>query len=50
MGDNITGRIATEQTGEFPVVSSQGNRYIFILYNYDRNSILAEPMKSRKGG
>ena len=50
MGDTITGRIDTDRTGEFPVVSSQGNLYILILYNYDINAILAELMKPRKGG
>ena len=50
MGDIVTVRIATDQTGEFPVVSSQGNRYVFILYDYNRNTILEETTKSRKGG
>jgi hypothetical protein len=29
------GQIYTDQTGRFPVVSSKGNRYIMILYDYD---------------
>jgi hypothetical protein len=39
------GQIYTDQTGRFPVVSSKGNRYIMILYDYDSNSILAQPIK-----
>lgn len=42
-----TGQIYTDQTGRFPVPSSRGNKYIMVLYDYDSNAILAEPMKSR---
>jgi hypothetical protein len=35
------GQIYTDQTGRFPVVSSKGNKYIMILYDYDSNAILA---------
>jgi hypothetical protein len=42
-----TGQIYTDQTGRFPVVSSKGNKYIIILYDYDRNVILAQPIKDR---
>ena len=41
IGDTITGIIATYQTGSLPVVSTQRNSYIFILYYYDSNAILA---------
>jgi hypothetical protein len=41
------GRIYTDQTGRFPVVSSKGNKYIMILYDYDSNAILAQPKKDR---
>jgi hypothetical protein len=41
------GQIYTDQTGIFPVVSSKGNKYIMILYDYDRNTILAQPIKDR---
>jgi hypothetical protein len=43
----ITGQIATDLTGRFPSTSSRGNKDIFILYDYDSNAILAEPMKNR---
>jgi hypothetical protein len=38
-------QIYTDQTGRFPVVSSKGNKYIMILYDYDSNAILAQPIK-----
>jgi hypothetical protein len=41
------GQIYTDQRGRFPVVSSKGNRYIMILYDYDSNAILAQPIKDR---
>jgi hypothetical protein len=41
------GQIYTDQTGMFPVVSSKGNKYIMILYDYDSNAILAQPIKDR---
>jgi hypothetical protein len=42
-----TGQIYTDQTGRFPVVSRRGNKYIMVLYDYDSNSILVEPIKNR---
>jgi hypothetical protein len=41
------GQIYTDQTGIFPVMSSKGNTYIMILYDYDSNAILAQPIKDR---
>jgi hypothetical protein len=40
-------QIYTDQTGIFPVVSRKGNKYIMILYDYDSNAILAQPIKDR---
>ena len=40
----------TNQTGQFPVMSSQGNRYIMVLCKTDRNPIPVEPMKNRTSG
>jgi hypothetical protein len=42
-----TGRIHIDQTGKFPVPSSQGMNYPLVLYEYDSNSIHAELMKNR---
>jgi hypothetical protein len=41
------GQIYTDQTRRFPVVSSKGKKYTMILYNYERNAILAQPIKDR---
>jgi hypothetical protein len=41
------GQIYTDQTGRFPVASSKGNKYIMILYDYDSNAILPQPIKDR---
>jgi hypothetical protein len=41
------GQIYTDQTGGFPVVSSKGNKYIMILYAYDSDAILAQPIEDR---
>jgi hypothetical protein len=41
------GQIYTGKTGIFPVVSRKGNKYIMILYDYDSNDILAQPIKDR---
>ena len=43
------GRVYTDQTGRFPVTSSSGHKYICILYAYDSNTILAEPIKIQTG-
>jgi hypothetical protein len=40
-------QIYTDQTGRFQVVSSKGNKYITILYDYDSNAILTQPIKDR---
>jgi hypothetical protein len=42
-----TGKIYTDQTGRFPVTSSQGNKYILVLYEYDTNAILTEVLHNR---
>jgi hypothetical protein len=39
------GQIYNDQTGRFPVISSKGNTYIMILYDYDSNAILSQPIK-----
>jgi hypothetical protein len=41
------GQIYMDQTGLFPVVCSKVNKYIMVLYEYDDNAILAEPIKNR---
>ena len=43
------GQIYSDQTGKFVVASSAGNNYILFVYDYDSNSILVQPMRSRTG-
>jgi hypothetical protein len=42
-----TGQIYSDQPGRFPVPSSTGNNYLLIVYDYDSNAILAEPLRTR---
>ncbi len=37
-----------DQTGQFPMHSQLGNKYIMVMVEIDSNAILVEPMKSRK--
>ena len=34
--------------GSFPYQSSRGDLHVMVMYDYDRNSILAEPIKNRQ--
>jgi hypothetical protein len=47
MPTQTAGQIYTDQTGRFPVTSSRGNSQIFVLYDYDSNSIHAQTMPSK---
>ena len=40
-------KIATDLTGKFPLTPNKGNKYLFVLYDYDINCILIHPMKPR---
>ena len=42
-------KIYTDQTGRFPVTSSRGHKYLCCAYDYDSNTIHAEPMKTKTG-
>jgi hypothetical protein len=44
-----TGKVYTNQTGAFPTTSSNGNKYMLVMYHYDTNAILVEPLKTRHG-
>ena len=37
--------IYSNQTGHFPVTSSQGCKYIIVLHYYNSNTILWDPLK-----
>lgn len=41
-------RTYSDQTGQFPVESTRGNKYIFIVYSYDSNAIMCTAIKSRQ--
>jgi hypothetical protein len=38
----------SNQTGQFPIQSSCGNKYIMVVVEIDSNAILVKPMKNRK--
>ena len=46
----INGQIHSDLTGRFPVPSATGSQYVLVVYDYDSNSILLAPTKSRKAG
>ena len=41
----VSGQVFTDQTGRFPRVYSRGNMPVMVLYDYDSNVILTEPLK-----
>ena len=43
----LQNHIYTDQTGRFPVQSYKGHNYIMVAYDYDTNSIHAQPIKNR---
>ena len=45
---DLKGIIGTDQTGRFPVDSTRGHKYIFLLSDTDTGFIHAIPIKSRK--
>lgn len=47
--DELKNYIATDLCGKYPTMSNRGMKYLFVLYNYNSNAILAKPMKSNKG-
>jgi hypothetical protein len=42
------GKINTDQTGRFPVISNRVNVSIMVLYEYNGNAIMDEPIKNKK--
>jgi hypothetical protein len=40
------GKSYSDLTGRFPVQSELGNLYVLVLYAYDANAILVEPLKN----
>ena len=48
--DELQEKIYTNQTGKFPVRSSQGNQYVMIMCEMDSDAILFEPIQDRTAG
>jgi hypothetical protein len=42
-----SGLVYTDQTGRFLCPSESGNNYLMVMYDYDSNAILAEPVPNR---
>jgi hypothetical protein len=42
-----SGQINSDLTGRFPTTSTKGNKYVLVINDYDTNSVLTEPIKSR---
>ena len=42
----ISGKVATDQSGRFPTTSRKGKKYLMVLHEYESNAILSEPMKN----
>ena len=47
---NAKATMYLDQTGMFPAVSSEGNKYVMVLHDVDSNLLWAEPMKNQTGG
>jgi hypothetical protein len=48
--DCLTTTIYAVQTGDFPYISSQGNRSIMLLHHINSNSFWVEPLKNQTEG
>ncbi len=46
--DQLTRTLYADQTGDFPHVSSRGNRSIMLMHHVDSNSMWVEPLKNQK--
>ena len=45
--NQMVGKASTNITGQFPITSTWGNAYVFVVYEYDPNAIMASPIKDR---
>ena len=39
----------SDQTGRFPHTSSRGYQYLMVMYDYDSNAVVVEPLKIKQG-
>jgi hypothetical protein len=44
----LKGLVGSDLPGRFPFTSNHGNKYIFVMYDFDTNSIIGKPIKSRE--
>ena len=44
---DLTEKIYSDLTGQFPVQSDRGNNYILVAYHYDANNIITTPLNNR---
>ena len=44
--EDLQGLICSDLPGRFSIISHRNMSYIFLLYDYDSNAILAEPIRS----
>ena len=44
---DVRNTVFSDQTGQFPTRSKQGNKYIMVMVEIDSNAIMAEPIKYR---
>ena len=42
-----TGNSFSDLTGRFPIQSNRGANYVFVLYDYDSNAIIVQPLRNR---
>ena len=47
LAPDTNGTVHTDLTGKFPVISISGHKYLMVLYHYDSNGIIFQPMKNR---
>ena len=41
----LSGKIHSDQTEKFPIQSRSENKYMMVIYAYDPNAILVEPLR-----
>ena len=43
---SVCNTVFSDQTGQFPTISKQGNKYIMVMVGIDSNAILVDPLKN----
>ena len=42
----LKGKVISDQTGAFPILSRKGNKYFMVFYDHNTNATLVYPLKS----